>query len=147
MQVFQNLLHSFYLFPSRSVWEIHLALSSIFLVPPLFWHQLSQVLKDVSILLSVFLLFCSSKFCSSSSFVICLTLLFGTNISSSSFISNKGSSSSDYKSNTSLRKLKKRCERCSLNVRAHKFPALGRPPLLQKTSFWREFCKCRFVFS
>ena len=124
----RNLLHSF-----RSPFVI----SSNFFVPPVFWHQwqLFQMLRlrDVFLLLSVFLLFCSSIFCSSSSFFICLTLLFGMNISSSSFISNKGSSSPDSMSSKSLRNLEKRAL-FSERTRA-KFPALGRLPLLQKTSF------------
>ena len=111
-------------------------ISSIFLVFPVFWHQwqLFKVLRDVFVLLSVFLLFCSSIFCSSSFFVICLTLLFGMNISSSSFISSKGSSLSDSISSKSLLKLKKR--------------APGRPPLLQKISLGGNFVRntCALCF-
>ena len=109
---------------------------------------LPGVIKRCLRTFSVFLLFCSSIFCSSSSFVTCLTLLFGINISSSSFISNKRSSSSDSMSTKSLRKLKKRAL-FSERTRAHKFPALWRPPLLQKTSLGgisKEYV-CRFIFS
>ena len=91
--------------------------------------------------------FCSSIFYSSSSFAIFLTLLFasGMNISSSSFISNKGYSLSDSMSSKYLRKLKKRAlfsERTRVQLsRAWETAAPS------KDQFWREFVRNTCVAS